>query len=250
MNNKNGFKRGIATTLSLLLIGITIIPSINGFAQENLSGENKIMDVPTQGGYNITVETDRYYYLAGETVHFSGQITENGVGFKGRIQYTLWDPRYYNIFGGLMYTENTGFFNIEYKLWNNAPIGLYVFNVEYYYNTSVFATTSFEVIPSLQIKEITGELFKVKTIIKNIGDLDATDVNWKIKLDGGAFIGKETTGTEDIPASEQITIYSNFIFGLGATTVTVTAESAEGVTDTREQTGFVFLFFIKVNPGG
>ncbi|MFW6122555.1 MAG: hypothetical protein ACOC80_16870 [Petrotogales bacterium] len=99
MNKNNGFKRSITTTtLSLLLIGITIIPSINGFTQENLGVENKIVDAPTQDGYNISVETDRYYYLAGETVHFSGQLTENGVGFKGRIQYTLWDPRYLQYF--------------------------------------------------------------------------------------------------------------------------------------------------------
>lgn len=105
--------------------------------------------------------------------------------------------------------------------------------------------------PLLDIGAITGGLFRVKATIKNIGDLDATEVNWSIKLDGGAFIGKETTGTiPNLVMGSEETISSKLILGLGQTTVTVTAESAEGVSDKKEQTGFVFLFFIKVNPGG
>ncbi|MFW6122554.1 MAG: hypothetical protein ACOC80_16865 [Petrotogales bacterium] len=150
-----------------------------------------------------------------------------------------------------MYTENTGFFNIEYKLWKDAPIGLYTFKVVYYYDTSVSATTYFEVIPSLHIENITGGLFKIKATIKNRDDLDATDVNWNIKLDGGAFIGKKTMGTlPSIKPDAEETITSNLILGLGATIVTVTAKSAEGVSDTREQRGFVFLFFINVRSSG
>jgi len=105
--------------------------------------------------------------------------------------------------------------------------------------------------PKLEIGAITGGLFKVRATIKNIGDLDATNVNWSIKLDGGVFIGKETKDTiTSLAIDSEETITSKLILGLGATTVRVTAESAEGVSDTREQTGFVFLFFIKVNPGG
>jgi len=73
---------------------------------------------------------------------------------------------------------------------------------------------------------------------------------WRIRLSGGAFVGKETTGIEHIPVAEQISMYSNFIFGFGITRVIVSVEYDEGVTNKREQTGFVFLFFIKINPGG
>jgi len=104
--------------------------------------------------------------------------------------------------------------------------------------------------PILDIQSIKGGLFKVSAEIKNTGGVDAIDGSWSITLDGGAFIGKETTGTDDIPAGGKITVTSKLILGLGATTVTVTVESAEGVSDTREQSGFVFLFFIKVNSGG
>lgn len=103
--------------------------------------------------------------------------------------------------------------------------------------------------PLLDIGTISGGLFRVKAVIKNNGGAEATDVEWKINLDGGAFIGKETTGIESIPANEEITVNSKLIIGLGPTTVTVTAENPE-ISDKRSQGGFVFLFYIQVNPGG
>ncbi len=105
--------------------------------------------------------------------------------------------------------------------------------------------------PILKIGIIKGGLFKVSAEIKNTGGVDAIDGSWSITLDGGAFIGKISEGTGlDIPAGLEKTVTSGFIFGFGATKVTVTAYVPEGISDTREQTGFVFLFFIKVNSGG
>lgn len=105
--------------------------------------------------------------------------------------------------------------------------------------------------PQLEIGAIKGGLFNIKAPIKNTGSLEANDINWRITLDSGVFIGKETTDTiTNLAIDSEETITSKLILGLGATTVTVTVESAEGVSDTREQTGFVLLFFIKVNPGG
>jgi hypothetical protein len=74
-------------------------------------------------------------------------------------------------------------------------------------------------------------------------------VNWNIKLEGGAFIGKETSGTDNIVSDEDLIINSNFILGFGSTTITVEAEFND-YSITRKQSGFVFLFFISVNPGG
>ena len=105
--------------------------------------------------------------------------------------------------------------------------------------------------PELKISLIKGGLFRANVAIKNIGGAEATDVNWSIKFDGGVFIGAETTGIENIiPGGGDIKVTSDFIFGLGPTIVTVTAEEPYGSLDTRQQDGFVFLFFIKVNPGG
>lgn len=104
--------------------------------------------------------------------------------------------------------------------------------------------------PTLDISLIQGGLFKVKTKIKNIGELDATNVQWNISLDGGTWINAETTGTEaNLAPGEEIEISSNILFGLGATTVTVTATIPED-TKTRVQNGFIYLIFAKVNIGG
>ncbi len=104
--------------------------------------------------------------------------------------------------------------------------------------------------PILEIGQISGGLLKVKADIKNIGDIDANDVNWSITLKGGTFIGKKTEGTDlNVIAGESETITSKLIFGFGPTVITVNAWITES-SDKREQTGFVLLFFIKVNPGG
>jgi hypothetical protein len=102
--------------------------------------------------------------------------------------------------------------------------------------------------PKLEIGIIRGGLFKVSVDINNIGATAATGVQWSIKLEGGAFIGKETEGTGlDIPAGGSETVTSNLILGFGSTMIAVETSIAES-SDTREQSGFVFLFFIKVNP--
>lgn len=103
--------------------------------------------------------------------------------------------------------------------------------------------------PVLDIKSIKGGLFNVNSVIKNIGGLDATDVNWEITLDGGAIIGKKTNGTINIPVGVNETVTSKFIFGFGPTTVKVSTWTPES-SDTREIGGFILFFFIRVNPGG
>jgi hypothetical protein len=97
--------------------------------------------------------------------------------------------------------------------------------------------------PEIEIGTITGGLFKVKAVIKNTGDADATDVDWSITLDGGLIIlGKETTGTETtIAAGGQVEVTSSLILGLGKTTITVTADTA-----TKDQAATVLLIFIKI----
>jgi uncharacterized protein with GYD domain len=103
--------------------------------------------------------------------------------------------------------------------------------------------------PELEIGSIKGGLFKVSAEIKNIGGLEAKNINWKISLDGGAVIGKETTGIIDIPAGGNITINSKYILGFGPTQITVTAEIPES-SDTENRGGFVLLIYVHVNIGG
>lgn len=104
--------------------------------------------------------------------------------------------------------------------------------------------------PDLNIRIIRGGLFKVSAAIENNGGADASNVQWNITLDGGAFIGGETTGTNDISSGEEILVESNLIIGFGPTTVYASVEEPYGSIDIRNQGGFVFLIFIQVNPGG
>jgi len=98
--------------------------------------------------------------------------------------------------------------------------------------------------PVLEIENITGGLFKVKATIKNTGAADATNVDWSITLAGGAFIGKQTSGTlTSLAAGAQQTVSSKFILGFGKTVVTVTATIPES-SDTLEQNGTILLFFV------
>ena len=99
--------------------------------------------------------------------------------------------------------------------------------------------------PELEIQTISGG-FGVKAVIANVGDIDATDVDWSIALEGGLIIlGGEKTGTEaSIPAGETANIASGLVFGFGKPTITVMAESAEGATAEGTASGLVILFFV------
>jgi len=97
----------------------------------------------------------------------------------------------------------------------------------------------------LEIGNITGKLFKVSTVIRNTGGVDATRVNWSITLDGGIILlSGETKGSIlSIPAGDEKTISSSLIFGFGKTLITATAECDES-SDTAERDAFVLLFFV------
>ena len=106
--------------------------------------------------------------------------------------------------------------------------------------------------PELEIDRIKGGLFKVNTVIKNIGDLPAENVSWNITLDNGSLLlnGENSGVIDSIPAGEESSISSSLILGFGKTRVNVAAEIKDGPSNTRNQGAKVYLFFIKVNFGG
>lgn len=103
----------------------------------------------------------------------------------------------------------------------------------------------------LEVKLISGGLFKVKSFIKNNDVSDINNIQWSIDIDGGLIIlGKRTTGLISIiPSGDETKIVSNMILGFGAINVKITAEMPE-VSNMREQSGFVFLLLITINPSG
>ena len=105
--------------------------------------------------------------------------------------------------------------------------------------------------PILEITTVKGGFFKVKAVIENKGGVEATNVEWTISLAGGAWIGKESSGTIDsIAAGGTAEITSKgIIIGLGKTEVTVTATVPES-SDLVTRNGNIYLFYIYVRPGG
>lgn len=104
--------------------------------------------------------------------------------------------------------------------------------------------------PILEIGEITGGIGKVSAVIKNVGEADATDVDWNISVTGG-LIGRINIDTGDtiasLPVGEEETVTTEgFIFGLGRLDIDVVASCAEAVPTSVEKTatGKVLIFFV------
>ncbi|MCK4332957.1 MAG: PKD domain-containing protein [Thermoplasmatales archaeon] len=92
-------------------------------------------------------------------------------------------------------------------------------------------------LPIIEIGGITSGLLKVKAVIKNTGNAEATDVNWCVKLEGDfILLGGNTSGDNlGIPAGGEEIVRSSLIFGFGNVAITVTADEAE-------QTATAFIF--------
>jgi hypothetical protein len=105
--------------------------------------------------------------------------------------------------------------------------------------------------PIIDVVKLLGGFFKVSSTIKNRGETEATNIVWKITLDGGRiFKGKETTGTiSSISPGDEVAITSDTILGFGQTLVKVTAEIPES-SDIKSQKGMMYLIFININPAG
>jgi hypothetical protein len=94
-------------------------------------------------------------------------------------------------------------------------------------------------VPIIEVESISGGM-GASAVITNTGTGDSSAIDWSINFEGGVFIGAETTGTiPSLAPGESVTISSNFIIGLGATTITVTAGSAS-----KQASGTVLLFFV------
>ena len=99
--------------------------------------------------------------------------------------------------------------------------------------------------PSLEIESISGG-FGISTVIENVGNVDATDVEWSISLDGGIVLrpsARIKEGTIPILVAGDTITKSTSVLGLGRIDITVMAGEVEKTTK-----GFMLLFFVIVIP--
>ncbi|UCF13147.1 MAG: right-handed parallel beta-helix repeat-containing protein [Thermoplasmatales archaeon] len=95
-------------------------------------------------------------------------------------------------------------------------------------------------------------LFKFSGGIKNIGNKTAFNVQWNITIDGGLVIlGKESSGTIPKPllVGAETKVSSNLVLGFGPISITVAVWADNAPFVSRTISGFLLLFFIKINPG-
>ena len=104
--------------------------------------------------------------------------------------------------------------------------------------------------PQLEIFAIMGGFFDITAIIRNVGNLEATNVNWNISLEVNLiFRGKETTGTiPKISPGEYIAVKSDIIIGLGKTIITVIAEMKEQIPAEKSVDGFLLGVIVWIKP--
>lgn len=98
---------------------------------------------------------------------------------------------------------------------------------------------------NLEIGNITGGLFRVRTTIGNIGSEPAHNVEWKITFVNGLILTpRQTNGTiPTLNPGDEETIVSKPIFGVGKIIVQVTATVPEN-SAFRQQNATVLLFFV------
>ncbi|MGC9555023.1 MAG: hypothetical protein ACP5EK_06900, partial [Thermoplasmatota archaeon] len=67
----------------------------------------------------------------------------------------------------------------------------------------------------------------VSATVTNTGSEPGNNIAWTISLTGPVFVGKETTGTiNTLEPGAETTISTGLVFGIGPTTITVTAGGA------------------------
>lgn len=214
----------------------------------------------TTTGPTWTFETkdDRTPYLP------SNPFPENNsedVPLNVTLSWTGGDPDegdvvYYDVYLGTeINPPNVAWHQLEtsYGPVNLSPDTTYYWRVDafddYGYTTTgptwVFKTKN---APVFEVRGINGGLGKIKVSIKNVGTMDAFNVDYSIKLENGWVIsGKDSSGTiSSLAAGEETVVYSDFIVGFGKTVVTVTVKTMETPVVSKTVDALVLLFYVLI----
>jgi hypothetical protein len=106
----------------------------------------------------------------------------------------------------------------------------------------------------LQIEAIDDSyLLGVASVIENVGDVAAEDIEWSITFEGGTVfmpIGGVRNGVcKNISPGERKNIFSGPVFGFGLLTpmeITVSARASNADPVQKTEVGWMFLFIVRV----
>ena len=106
----------------------------------------------------------------------------------------------------------------------------------------------------IQIEDIDDSyLLGVASVIENVGDVSAEDIEWSITFEGGTvFIpigGIRNGACKSISPGERKNIFSGPVFGFGLLTpleITVSARASNADPVQNTEVGWMFLFIVRV----
>ena len=102
--------------------------------------------------------------------------------------------------------------------------------------------------PVIKIQNITGGLFRLKAVINNIGDGDATNLNWNISLTSGLILFGEKSSSKitRIPPGAEFKIRSKLIIGIGRVDIVLNANVQYGESDIKTIEAFILGCYIRI----
>lgn len=214
--------------------------------------------------FAVAPDGDVYCILPGPRI---GKIDSNGSvtaesELIGNPEYTYLSPHFAVDADGTVYFSNGGFSdgkltvftNDLISLWNvsvpNINIGGPVLGDEGTLLVCGTGTTMHAYRtpkPSINIS-VASDKTKITATVTNIGERNATNLSWIITVSGGIFgrVNVSTTGMIPVLAvTETVHVTTErLIIGLGRITITVRVTCDEGVSETKDASGRIFLFFL------
>ena len=101
--------------------------------------------------------------------------------------------------------------------------------------------------PQIQIKRFGSGIGSFRVVLQNIGDAEATNVSWSIKLHEGIHLNSERHGVIDsIKPGKRAVVRNPFFFGFGLPMVTIEVESEKLEKQTESTTALLIGPFIIV----
>jgi hypothetical protein len=247
-------------------INITVTVNTTGLEEGFYAGAVLITSDGGNGAFNVTVNVISHttpWLAVYPNQHFFGVIPTNSTqtcdfqiwnSGTGTLHYTLSCPD-----GWVAFTPADGSSTGEHQT-VTVTVDTKEMTQGATYQSSISITSNggnklfyiwfiIGTLPNLQIKSVSGGLYKVGAQIINTGTADAIGVDWSIGISGNGLVilGKQTSGRlVSVPMGSERTIDSSFVLGFGKVMVTVTVFDTQTKGTEIVKPAQLILFYIKM----